>query len=402
MKFIQEITENHCFYFKEKTRFDYLTPTEYYQSFDWSHTSTFDDLFSGDDPSSQIFRTLFQSIPLNFRDLIPADQLPADMPQTFRELLIKPLTFYDFIEAMMDFTEQLTGEQKKFRELIQYLRKNSLVSKIYESMGIEGFNGKKITDREKLRSSYTNYFLKENQKKTDYDLFIAMYHGLEFFGFVKGNAQKQKMMNLINDGRHAFFGAHCDIVISRDADFLNKTKFIYEFLGINVPVIDMKEIETILPVMQKQAALNLTDLLAEMNRDDLSDRIIRVENENDEKAISIYLTRAYFSYFDMLVYVTNNSGSYYFYTKEPLNFSTGTLVKEIEYVTNRLSNELGMDANNLGLFDPAEIVDSKWKGRLWRIGDTIIELNYIHKMNLTFYPLQYLEKLQSRDSAEIL
>src|SRR5260221_4630471 len=87
MQFMAEIAENHCFYFKEKTRFEYLTPAEYYDSFDWSATTTMSDLFPEHDQLSQTIKLLFQTIPLNFADLIPSDQLPADMPDGFKDLL---------------------------------------------------------------------------------------------------------------------------------------------------------------------------------------------------------------------------------------------------------------------------------------------------------------------------
>jgi hypothetical protein len=49
------------------------------------------------------------------------------------------------------------------------------------------------------------------------------------------------MMSLVNDGRHAFFGSFCDILVSKDADMINKTKFLYDLLEIGTKVITIDE-----------------------------------------------------------------------------------------------------------------------------------------------------------------
>lgn len=396
MGFMEKICENHCFFFNKKTRFEYRTPAQYYDSFDWSYVTTFDDLFS-EDGFGNLFQLMLKAIPLDFKDFLSFDQLPGDIPEDFKTLLLKPSNAYEFFQAFMEFTDELTNEQKKFRELIKYLHKNSMTDKIYEGLKIEGYSGGKIIDKEKLRTSYAKYFSKEGQEKSLYDLFIDMYHGLEFFGFVKGKPKKQKMMNLINDARHAFFGAHCDIVVSSDDDFINKTKFMYEMNEIGTLVLHINEMETIINGLGKQSELKAVDLFREVNREDLGNRVIRIEDADDDKAVYFYLERTYFSYFDIYVSVTNKNGTYQYFTKEPHNYSTGTLVKEIEFVTNRLITEFGKDFSGHELFSAAEIVDGKWHGRSWVLGETVIELNYSGKMNLALYPMQYIQSIEKEN-----
>lgn len=394
MVHMEDIAENHCFFFQDRTRFKYLTPTEYYNSFDWESFSSLNDLFAGGDEFTDMFRLLFQSVPLNFNELISPDQLPADMPEDFKELLGKPTNLYEFFQAFMDFTDNLTTEQKKFRELLKYLHKNSLTEKIYESLGIEGYDGERITDPEKFRNSYARHFIKEGQEKSRYDLFIDLYHGLETFGFVKGKPAKQKMMNLVNDARHAFFGASCDLVVSSDADFIRKTKFLYKACEIGTMVIDISELETIIKGLTKQATLTFSDLLKEVGADDLPDRILRTEIDGDTEVAYFMLRRTYFTYFDMLATVETPNGSYFYFTKVPNNYSSGTMVKEIEQVTNRLSVELGKDIHERLTFLTDEINDGKWCGRCWALGEAIIELNYSEKLNLAVYPMAYLENCE--------
>lgn len=76
MDFLQTISDNNCFFFKDYTRFEYKTPREYYDDFDWSPVSSFEDLSN---EYNWIFAT-FKAIPLNLADYIKAEDLPANMP----------------------------------------------------------------------------------------------------------------------------------------------------------------------------------------------------------------------------------------------------------------------------------------------------------------------------------
>ncbi len=77
------------------------------------------------------------------------------------------------------------------------------------------------------------------------------------------------------------------------------------------------------------------------------------------------------------------------------------MLKEIEYMTNYLINELGKDSNGHELFTADEIVDGKWDGRTWLIGETVIELNYMEKIHLALYPVDYLKKIETIKSKTV-
>lgn len=394
MRFIESITENHCFYFDKDILFKYLTPIEYYESYDWTTSTSAKSFLSEPDGFIGMIKLLFQSIPLNLGELIPLDQLPPDMPDAFREMLTGSVTMYDFMEAMGDFTDQLTEEKQKFKEFIQYLHRNRLIQEIYEQMGILGYDGTMVTDMEKFSESYQKYFSQGGNSKTKYTLFTNMYHGLELFGFVKSKPKKQRMMNMINDARHAFFGACCDVVISSDVDFLNKTKFLYSVLGIQTMVLDVSEAETFYKQSKADAELNLVELLQDSRKRGLSERVIETYKEENEELTGYKLTATYFSYFDILVHVTSSSHTHYYYTKSSNSLLGGILTKELAYVTNTLCKQLGKDIYERDTFSFSEIVDGKWHGRSWRIGETLVQLNYGeegNRLHLLFYPIEHLE-----------
>jgi len=387
LKFMESVVDSNCWHYNKRILFDHIKPEEYYNPFPEYSENLFDidELFS----SNLILKTMlnaFKNIPLDFNLFIKPNSLPIDFPEKFRMLLEKPTNFYEFFCAFGSFTNELSANQKEFKELISYLHNNDLSISIFEHVGIEGYNGKRITDKEKFRESYSRYFIKDKKEVTIYDLFLNLYNGLEFFGFVKGKPRKQKMMNLINDGRHAFFGAFCDIVVSKDSDFLEKTKFMYEIHDIDTLVFNIAEFQDFLTISDSNSKLTLVDMMEDGNE-------IKEENiiQNENGILSMKLDRTYLSYFNIVNYISNEHGNYTFYTRISINMSTGTLKNEFEMLVHLLTGIFGIDGNGNSEFSPSEIIDEKWSGRVWRFMDTIIELNLNGKLYLAFYPIDYLK-----------
>ncbi|MEO6838606.1 MAG: hypothetical protein ABI185_09455 [Ginsengibacter sp.] len=381
MDFIESIADNNCYYYKKKICFEYITPKEYYNSFEWPNLANLKNevsVFSG-------FENILKSIPLNFNGFITSGQIPIDCPVQFIELLNKTTNFYEFASAMLDFTESLTNEQKSFKEFIKYLHKNSLIGKIYESFGIKGFDGEKITNKEEFLQSYGNHFIKKGEQKYRYNLFTDMYCGLEILGIVKGKPKKQKMMNLINDARHSFFGGFCDILVSKDEDFLKKTKFLYNAYDLNTLVLSVPEFHEYLTKFPKDES-SILELVKEIQETNSKNPEREWEEDGGHFCLKT-LNRTFYNYFDAVTFVFENDTSFYYFSKYSNSFSTGVLTKQIEYVTNKLAAELGDDIYKRNMFDSNEIVDGKWYGRNWFIGEALVALNFTNGLFLRFYPI---------------
>lgn len=392
LKFMEKVVEGNCWHYNKKILFDHIKPKDFYNPFPEYSENLFDtkEIFSGDLIINSMER-IFKSIPLDFNQFIQPELLSSDFPIEFQKLLEQPTNFYEFFCAFGDFTNELSANQKEFKKLISYLHNNNLTSSLFQQIGIEGYDGKEITDKVKFRESYTKYFLNDKKGKYRYDLFLNQYNGLEMFSFVKGKPRKQQMMNLINDGRHAFFGGFCDIVVSKDVDFLEKTKFIYNMHDIKTIVYNISEFQDFLLNSVSDTKLNLVDMIKDGNE-------IKANNiiQNDKGVFSMKLDNVYFSYFDTVYYVENENGNYNFYTRFQTNMSTGTLKNEFEMVVDSMIKNLGVDANGKAGFDETEIDGDKWIGRVWRIEDTIIELNLNGKLYLAFYPLEYIESTKTQ------
>ena len=304
MQFMEQIVDDNCYYYDKRILVDNFKPIEYYNQFDWTHFTSTYELNEGNDLMGVDLKSLFSKIPWDIKDLMPENQIPQDFPKDFADILLKPSNMYEFMLAMTDYSETLSKEQKKFKEQIQYLHKNQLSNNL-RVLGIEGYERDTITDKEKFKNSYADYFLKSTKGKGKYryDLFTDMYIGLEFFGFVQGKPKKQKMMNMLNDSKHAFFGGFCDIVVSKDQDFISKSKFMYNLKEVDTVVFTLIEFTDFL--LKRVSNKSFFDLMTELTKVETQENILYEINENGEYAVCKRLSDIYFGYFNALIKHSN-------------------------------------------------------------------------------------------------
>lgn len=384
MELLKEIAENHCFSFDNEVVFQYETPREFYDRFDWTPVMLpITDTFSGFD----FILESFKLIPINFSQTLMG-AAPENMPEHFKKMLFEPTTLYDFVISFYDFSKELNEKQKSFKALLQYLRKHDYVNHIFPLIGIKGFNGTEITDREAFLSSYSEFCNKNTSNLSIYDSFVRMYYCLEFLGIVKGNAQKQRMLNMANDGRHAFFGGYCDIIVSRDEDFLKKARLLYSAVGIYPCLMNGSEF-----IKWVEAGPRKDDNIAGLINEVLNIKNLTCIDQHQTETMvytSYALNKIYFEYFDVLT-VSEQSGEYFFYFQaEKIRFSKGTLLLQIKLLLNLLLADLGPDIQNKGGFYYDEMSEDGWPGRAWFHGEYQVELHLQNGLNLTFNPIPNL------------
>lgn len=386
MKFIESIADSNCCYFTDRTEFSYRSPTQYYEDYDWSTTHDYEGLL---DSMTSSFSNLFKLTPLPLNRITKREDLSPEMPEEMKRLLTEPSNMFDFMETMMNMTSNLR-DQPNFKEHLKFLHKNSNIQGIYESMEIEGYDGLAVTDREKFWSSYAKKFIVKGQEKSRYDLFIEMYNGLEIFGFVKGKPKKQKMMNLLNDGRHAFFGTVCDIIVSKDTDFLEKTAFMYGIEENRTRIVPFSELNNLIDELKKESEISIADLFTEIVADPSIYNAIHVFEDSDTRTEYVRLNKRYLMYFNIMGYVNDQFGSIRTIVKEKINYDRGTLIKQIIYITEELINAWGLDSDGKGMINTDEIED-KTALRTWRFDDLVISLILDSVLYINFYSLDYLK-----------
>jgi hypothetical protein len=155
---------------------------------------------------------------------------------------------------------------------------------------------------------------------------------------VQGTNKKQKMMNMINDSKHAFFGGFCDIVVSKDEDFINKTKFMYNLHEIDTQVFNVTEFADF--IRNRVSNKNFSDLIIELKQEITQENIIYEISENEKRAVGRRLSDTYYGYFNTVI---NHSNGNIYFTKENNLFGTGTLIKKISFCVNQLVKEFGID-----------------------------------------------------------
>lgn len=380
MDFMESIAEANCWYFEnQRTTFKSLTPKSYYDSFDWTPVVEF---FSDDATLSLC--TIFEAIPLNFGTFFSDSILPADMPENLKELLGQPTNMWEFSQALYTTSSELSDDQKKFKELIKYLHEQSLIFRIYEALGIEGFDGEEITDIELFRDTFVKFYLKDNTEKTRYELFMEMHQGLELLGIVKGKPRKQKLLNLINDSRHGYFGGCCDILVTKDADFINKTKFMYQVWDVDTLVFTPQEFADYLERIQINDD-SLSSLLSELRNQDLE--LLVSDNENGTCATVERLKAVHFGFFDKLTMVNSKLRSYYYFSRLQTRLQNSVLIKEVNFVLNQVLKFMGTDHYGKGELLDGELPAEKWDGRTWSVkgGQVELKIHGTEGLTLAFY-----------------
>lgn len=380
MELIARVAENHCFSFNQGVKFQYETPREYFDRFEWNSS-----LFLVEDASPEMNLVLeaFKLIPLNFAQALGNTTLPDEMPEELKVMLTETTNFYEFFNLFYGFTKELNDRQKKFKELLRFLHKHNYVSNPLHPLGIEGYDGTKITDQEKFLSSYSSFCLKSMPNASTYDGFVRMYYCLEYLGIVNGKVNKQKMLNLSNDGRHAFFGGYCDIVVSKDEDFLTKAKFMYEATGIFPYLMPAQEFYDWLKAGPRPND-NLEGMLGEILK--ISELYCIDQHETETTKYTSYeLSKIYFEHFDVLTIGQVSDDEYFFYFQaEKRRFKKGTLILQIKILTELLLAELGPDIQNKGGYYDEEMTADGWPGRAWFYGAYQVELLLNDGLHLTF------------------
>lgn len=393
MLLIERVAEKNCYYYDKKIQFAYFSPTEYYSRFNWTFTV---DVFDSDlgNPLGSVLRM----IPINLKQYIKPDQIPPDCPSDFISLLEQPTNLYEFCINFLSFSEDLTEDQRKFKEFVIYLHNNALVGNIYESLGIKGFNGHKVTDKTRFKETYLDYHAKQSVDKHMNWVSANMYNGLEMLGIIKGRPRKQHMMNMINDGKHAYFGTLCDIVVSSDEDFVQKTQFLYDLFDIGTLVLSTNNF--VGHLKNRVLKNSFKDCLEAIRHTDFT-KAARADNEEGEYFIS-ELSSKYYGYFNRLIFAPRERVDNFYFLQQSDNWSAGTLVKEIEYVSNRLAQELGPDCDNREIFDPQEIKSKEWCGRTWLMPpETFVELKHVDSISLRFGFLKTDERSDVEEQAPV-
>jgi hypothetical protein len=335
------------------------------------------------DPVQLLIRESFRAIPLNWSSFIDRDNLPSNFPDDLRSLLIEPVTMLDFMDAMLDMTENISKEQQRFRRLLQFLHGSLNHAMFYEQCGIKGFDGEQFTDWKSFVGSFKALVHQTAVKKDLYNLLHEMHYALDTYGIVKGKPKKQKFMSLLNDGKHAYYAAHAHVLVTSDLDMIAKTKLLYRIWEIETMVLTPLEFIDWLnsfPSRDNSVAelFSQFEVAAELPTS-------YEEYGLDRTFVQKDLPMWYMGEFNTLNCATANGNTYYYFKQFFRSIQFHTLTIELERIVNKLVEHFGSDELGREKFDRGELENNEWKGREWRVGEMGILLYLSQGIVVSFF-----------------
>ncbi len=227
---------------------------------------------------------------------------------------------------------------------------------------------------------------KEGEIST-FDYFINYYISLDSFGFYKD----KQLQNLIDDAMHAYYGAFCDYFVTDDNRTYQKAKAIYENFNIGTRVCKSEDFanefykENVISTSISEE--NITSRVVEV----LQNSLIMLESVDDElNPATVYkVCPPLADYFTRLQVTHYKESTVLLFYKKANNYSAFLFWDEIRAITNKFSNDYGIDDNLRLNFDPAkeekEISENVWPGREWKRGQLHTSVFYNTSLNdITF------------------
>lgn len=381
MDFMETIVSNNCWYHADqKMQVSFSTPIEYYDAHLWRVGT---DIMTSEDTVSIFIRETFRAIPLNLNQLFDQSQLPSDFPEDMRAMLLEPVTMLDFMEALLDLTENFSEKQPRFKRLLQYLHGAMGEYALYEKLGIKGYNGKEVTDWITFSESFRELVFQRSVQKDLYSLINEMVSSLDFFGIVKGKPRKQKFMSLLNDGKHVYYSAHAHLLVTSDVDLIAKAKTVFQIWGWSTNIMTPAEFKDYLIFINAQD-ISIAAMFEQFNN--VADLPTGYEKYTlDEVYIQKDLPHWYLGEFNTFNCAIARGNCYYYFSQFFSNIDSGTMTIELERVIDKMLDHFGIDELKRGKLDRKELEEKEWKGREWRVGEMGVLLNINKGMMISFF-----------------
>ncbi|MCF8371542.1 MAG: hypothetical protein K9H64_07960 [Bacteroidales bacterium] len=176
--------------------------------------------------------------------------------------------------------------------------------------------------------------------------------------------RKETFRNTTEDAFHAAFASTCNFYITNDKKSFEKTQKVFQQIGLDTLVFKPDEFIEYYKMF-----------LSERNIDnELIVPIRYIETDNFvEKQMKDGLMRTYhvpyfiFDFFNKMTLLINKAGlvTMILLSQIPPSNKGITCFFEIEKLSHKLYQALGMDSNNLGQISKEELAQDEWNGRKW-------------------------------------
>ena len=210
--------------------------------------------------------------------------------------------------------------------------------------------------------------------------FLASCYGaLETTGIINEKPSRLKIRNIVSDSQHAVFGSYCDVVITEDKKFSEKSKLLYGLFYFNTLIFNGEGFLRYFEEMLRSSILDKEQILS-LSRMEVKRYIIedKVKYGSVIDHYTIDSEWRYLGFFNNIEYLASRDAYAITFSRITTNYANPWLMVEIEALVNRSFNTFGSDLINRSHFNfKTEIIEIEqgiWPGRKWFYEGIYIQL----------------------------
>lgn len=388
LEFMQQLVDgNYLMNVANEKRCNILiaTPTEAFRSRQFQDLSGIGDLLSGigmDSFFGQLFAMLRELVlPLNLATNI------ASMDEESREFWLRLIpnpkdvyTLGEWLDLCSGFLRDLVKD-KAYYKSVRGTFADALLKINFKEIGSDFQFSDGQGGHHSLLSIIRKGVDDANKDKTAalYDYVFSAFLMLNLFGLDGEKNRKAIFSNTQTDADHAFFGGHCDYVVSNDAGFVVKANMVYGMFETSATAMTLDQLLVRLRYQDQTDERTASSLFQSIVHD-LQGSLVTSEPGLRfpwRTYSNFHVTTTYLDYFNELQQISEKGASVLTLSKTDHTWASFTMYAEHAVLVNRLVGLFGLDAMSRGLFTEADIEElrlGEWKGRSWEIGPSRITI----------------------------
>ncbi len=413
LDYIEKYTNSFYMFFNPLTQsinIRIATPQEVYDSSLENSTST--NLSNGVDlesllklkdlPMFKEYAILFDSIQIlleknaNRPESYKIDNIPANTTLEMQKYLDtfglenKEYTWDEWEKLSKEMTDILQNQEGLYK-LGRRLGIEELGINKFD-ISIEDINFDEKLKETKVGKSFSDFFDEMMKYFKDVPLFnnfyleyIMKYAMLNVLGIDKEKSKNLKFHNVMTDSQHSYYGIFSDYFVTCDKGLLMKSKFFYNFLGLNTKVLSLEEFQNEFSFLEE--TFNDIGTFYNILQYDIENGLVINHQPSildDQQLFKIKLSHRYFSYFNYLEISSKHKTNSFILVNDRTGIDDFITYKEIENVVNQIVKLFGTDDNgqsNYNSNDEKSIKENNWDGRIWTHLHSIFKICYLSDLN---------------------
>ncbi|MCW5899981.1 MAG: hypothetical protein KIT10_12000 [Flavobacteriales bacterium] len=365
------------------------TPTEAFDGKSFFTPGSIGDLFGAFDGLSGTLSVLMKGLfsirlPLNLASNIAA------MDEAGRKIWLKlipnPKDYYtigEWTELFGSFLDALHEDRSVYKGVRGAMREAAMefdFSISSKDIKMVDRTGKEWSLIDMINTGVEN--ANKNKTPSTHDYLTTTFLMLNLTGVDDEPNKKARFTNTQNDAGHAFFGGHCDYLVSNDVGFIVKSNIVFGMRGIATETMNLQQFlqrMRYLEQISEQSGAALFKALGHGLRHSFLTTSPSVMFPW-RTYVDYKVNERYLNHFNRLQAIHEGEQSFLLLERHQNNLSQFDMYSEYQVVVHQLLDLFGLDDDGLGRFNELDIEQLRaktWKGRWWTLnGATIgVEVN---------------------------